>query len=127
MHKENNVPDVLMGDTFRLRQILSNLIGNALKFTDIGRIDLVIKKVEEYNTKEIKLEFSVKDSGIGIKQDNINDLFNSFSQGDSSITRKYGGTGLGLAICKGLIEKMRGEIWVEVKKMKAAPFISLVY
>ncbi|MDR3540273.1 MAG: PAS domain S-box protein [Desulfosporosinus sp.] len=112
-HIESNVPVMLMGDPFKLRQVLSNLIGNALKFTHEGRIDLFVRKVADYGNKEIKLEFSVKDTGIGIALDKIDDLFKSFSQADSSTSRKYGGTGLGLAICKGLIEKMKGKIWAE--------------
>jgi len=122
MHIEDNVPNILIGDSFRLRQILSNLIGNALKFTIKGRIDLVIRKVSEYGTQEIKLEFLVKDTGIGISQYKNNEIFKSFSQADSSTTRKYGGTGLGLAICKRLVEKMKGEIWVESKEDEGSSF-----
>ncbi|MDR3585718.1 MAG: PAS domain S-box protein [Desulfosporosinus sp.] len=110
---EENVPDLLMGDPFKLRQVLSNLIGNALKFTHAGRIDLTVRKIADYGNKEIQLLFSVKDTGIGIKPEKIKEIFKSFSQADSSTTRNYGGTGLGLAICKGLTEKMKGEIWVE--------------
>ncbi|WP_068964191.1 PAS domain S-box protein [Desulfosporosinus sp. BG] len=122
MHIESNVPDYLIGDSFKLRQILSNLIGNALKFTHEGRIDLVIRKVADIGFKEIKLEFSVRDTGIGITQDKISELFKSFSQADSSTTRNYGGTGLGLAICKGLTEKMNGEIWVESEVNEGCTF-----
>lgn len=110
---EDNVPDILVGDSFRLRQILSNLIGNAVKFTHKGRIDITIRKIEELANKEIKLGFIVKDTGIGIREDKINDIFKCFNQADSSTTRQYGGTGLGLSICKSLVEKMKGEIYAE--------------
>ncbi|UWG96602.1 ATP-binding protein [Dehalobacter sp. DCM] len=123
MQIEENVPEILIGDPFKLRQVLSNLIGNAIKFTHQGRINLVIKKISDDDTnKEIKLEFSVKDTGIGISSEKINGLFQSFRQADSSTTRKYGGTGLGLAICKGLIQEMKGEIWVESKVSEGSIF-----
>lgn len=119
---ESGVPAKLIGDAFRLRQITSNLIGNAVKFTNKGRIDVVVEKVEEYNDGKVKLRFLVKDTGIGIPPDKIGILFKSFSQADNSNTRKYGGTGLGLAICKGLIEKMGGEVWVESKEGEGSSF-----
>jgi len=111
-----DVPDSIVGDPFRLRQILCNLIGNAVKYTRKGRIDVIVKKVGELNNKKIKLEFVVKDTGIGIAADKIDVLFKSFSQVDSSDTRKYGGTGLGLAIAKGLVGKMDGAIGVESRQ-----------
>jgi signal transduction histidine kinase len=84
-----NVPHYLLGDSFRLRQILSNLIGNAIKFTPKGRVDISIRKLEELANKEVKLEFCVKDTGsVGIPQDKVNDIFKSFAQGDSSMTRQ---------------------------------------
>jgi len=110
---DDNISDNLIGDPFRLRQILSNIVGNAIKFTSEGTISITVKEVEEMLNKEIKLEFRVKDTGIGINEYKINDIFNSFAQADSSTTRQYGGTGLGLSICKGLVKKMKGEIWVE--------------
>lgn len=110
---EKNVPNQLIGDSFRLRQILSNLIGNAVKFTHKGKIDVKIRKIEELPNRKIKLQWSVHDTGIGISPGKIEEIFNSFTQADSSITREYGGTGLGLAICKGLVELMQGEIWAE--------------
>ena len=124
VHVEDNVPSVLNGDPFKLKQILSNLIGNALKFTNEGRIDLAVKKIEQCGTKETELEFSVKDTGIGVTHAKINDLFKSFSQvhSNSSTTSKYGGTGLGLAICKKLVEKMNGEIWLESKEDEGCTF-----
>jgi len=110
---ENDVPDKLVGDSFRLNQIMSNLIGNAVKFTPKGNISIGVKCIKVQGNRQVKLEFVVKDTGIGIPHDRIVILFNSFSQVDSSITRVYGGSGLGLSICKGLVERMGGEIWVE--------------
>ena len=117
-----DVPTNLIGDSFRIRQSISNLIGNAVKFTNEGQIDVTVKKTEELNNRKIKLEFIVKDTGIGIAPNQTDILFQSFSQVDSSNTRKYGGTGLGLAICKGLIERMDGEIWVESKEGEGSSF-----
>ena len=106
------VPMEVIGDMTRLRQIVVNLVGNAIKFTDTGEI-LTSIKLSSKKDDNYELEFAVKDSGIGIPQDKMHKLFNSFSQVDSSTTRKYGGTGLGLAISARLIEKMNGRIWVE--------------
>ncbi|MDR3602957.1 MAG: ATP-binding protein [Desulfosporosinus sp.] len=108
-----DVPNNLIGDSFRLRQVLTNLIGNAVKYTKKGKIDVTVKKIGELNRKEIKLEFVVKDTGIGIAADKRDVLFKCFSQVDNSNTRNYGGTGLGLSICKGLVAQMAGKIWVE--------------
>ena len=110
---DTNITDDIMGDPYRVRQILSNLLGNAIKFTNNGRIDISVIKVYEQNDNEIKLEFVVKDTGIGIPQDKMEDIFKSFNQADNSNTRKYGGTGLGLSISKSLVELMAGEIWAE--------------
>jgi len=108
---EPQVPRYLMGDMTRLRQILVNLLGNAVKFTDKGfvRLDVSALPVEDGH----EIQFRVTDSGIGISQDRMSRLFQSFSQVDASTTRKYGGTGLGLAICKHLAELMGGGIWAE--------------
>jgi signal transduction histidine kinase/CheY-like chemotaxis protein len=106
------VPLEVIGDMTRLRQIVVNLVGNAIKFTDTGEI-LTSIKLSAKKGNSYELEFAVKDSGIGIPADKMHKLFNSFSQVDSSTTRKYGGTGLGLAISARLIEKMQGRIWVE--------------
>ncbi len=108
-----DVPAHLIGDQFRLRQILSNLIGNAVKFTHEGRIDVDVRREESLADNRIKLNFAIRDTGIGIPPDKRDILFKSFSQADCSNTRKYGGTGLGLSICKGLAEKMAGEIWAD--------------
>ncbi len=110
---EKDIPDNIIGDSFRLKQIISNLIGNAVKFTQNGSINIVVKDIKGQRNNEIKLEFAVKDTGIGISLDKVDVLFKRFSQVDSSNTRLYGGSGLGLSICKGLVEKMGGEIWVE--------------
>ena len=107
-----NVPGILIGDITRLRQILLNLTSNALKFTKKGEVRLLLegKKLDDNN---YKLLFSVSDTGIGIPEDRLNRLFESFSQVDASTTRKYGGTGLGLAISRHLTELMGGEMTVE--------------
>jgi PAS domain S-box-containing protein len=107
------IPKVLIGDSVRLRQVLSNLLGNAVKFINRrGKISVDITS-EDWQNGNIKLLFVVSDTGIGIAGDKLDRLFKSFSQGDDSTTRKFGGTGLGLAISKKLIELMDGEIWVE--------------
>jgi|GEM_PF-1901440 len=118
---EDNVPHNLLGDSFRLRQVLSNIIGNAIKFTQKGSIELIVRKLEKRNN-EVKLEWLIQDTGIGLSQIKIKDIFNRFIQADSSITRQYGGTGLGLSICKGLVELMQGEIWVESKEGQGSKF-----
>ncbi len=112
---------VIKGDPLRLRQILINLLNNAYKFTEKGYIELGIKKENETKT-ECTVLFYVKDTGKGIAKRNIKKIFESFSQEDSSITRKYGGTGLGLSITKKLIEKMGGEIQVESSLGKGTKF-----
>jgi PAS domain S-box-containing protein len=108
-----NIPSVITGDTTRLRQILMNLIGNALKFTENGEIILTVDKNPTKNHKKLVLEFSVKDTGIGIPSNKMDQLFQSFSQLHPYLNRKYGGTGLGLSISKKLIELQGGSIWVE--------------
>lgn len=109
---QNSVPSQLIGDPFRLKQVISNLIGNAIKFTYEGKIILsvdLVKKKQGYLT----ILFSIEDTGIGIPKEKLKDIFTSFSQADGSTTRKYGGTGLGITISKQLVELMGGEIWVE--------------
>ncbi len=108
---ENDVPPAILGDVTRLRQILMNLLGNAVKFTEKGEIVLTVKAAE--TSPRLKLFFTVRDTGIGIPPDRMGRLFQSFSQADSSTTRKYGGTGLGLAISKRLTGMMGGELWAE--------------
>lgn len=117
-------PDVspfLVGDINRLKQIVINLINNAIKFTEEGEIFISIEKAAESDGFQ-ELQFSVKDSGIGIAQDKLNILFEAFTQADSSTTRRYGGTGLGLAIAKHLISLMGGKIWVESQLGKGSTF-----
>lgn len=107
-----NTPDNLLGDPIRLQQIFSNLLGNAVKFTEKGSI--VISCVAETSDRNnTKIRFSVADTGVGIPRESIKEIFNSFTQLDSSISRRFSGTGLGLAISKDLVEMMGGEIWVE--------------
>jgi protein-histidine pros-kinase len=107
-----DVPENMLGDPTRLRQVLLNLIGNAIKFTDQGSIHIEAA-VEQSSDTEITLQFSVKDTGIGIPADKKGFIFEAFRQADGSTTRKHGGTGLGLAICSRLVEMMGGRIWVE--------------
>ncbi|KAB8033625.1 GAF domain-containing hybrid sensor histidine kinase/response regulator [Fluviispira multicolorata] len=114
-------PDAVIGDSMRIKQILMNLVSNAIKFTEKGRID-ISSQIIKIKEKKIKIQFSVKDSGIGIPEEVMNKLFVSFSQVDASTTRKFGGTGLGLAISKGLCEKMGGSIWVESKVNEGSIF-----
>ena len=109
---DSSVPGALVGDPLRLRQILVNLLSNALKFTERGDIVVKVERVSE-ETDPPRLRFSVRDSGIGIPPDKLETLFDSFTQADGSTTRKYGGTGLGLAICKQLTALMNGEIGAE--------------
>ncbi len=107
------VPENLLGDPFRLRQILSNLIGNAVKFTKVGGITLTVDYIEAVDEDGFKLEFTVADTGIGISEEKARNLFNRFQQADSGTAREYGGTGLGLAISKKLVDLMAGDMWVE--------------
>ncbi|MEM6347370.1 MAG: response regulator [Bacteroidota bacterium] len=117
---DERAPKGIKGDITRLRQILVNLVGNAIKFTETGEI-LILVEQKEIAGKSM-LEFAVKDTGIGIPEDRLNRLFKSFSQVDASTTRKYGGTGLGLAISKKLTELMGGQIWVESVEGKGTTF-----
>ncbi|MCD4791089.1 MAG: response regulator [Bacteroidales bacterium] len=121
-HIEPDIPDSLIGDPVKLRQVLFNLVGNAIKFTGEGQVEILINKNRSENNL-VNLTFSVKDSGIGIPADKINKLFESFTQVDSSTTRKYGGTGLGLAISKKFIELMGGDIKVESIIDKGSTFM----
>jgi signal transduction histidine kinase/DNA-binding response OmpR family regulator/HPt (histidine-containing phosphotransfer) domain-containing protein len=119
---DDDVPHFLKGDPLRLGQILVNLVNNATKFTDEGEIVVCIEKVEG-SEGAIKLQFSVRDSGIGMTEEQSGKLFKAFSQADTSTTRKYGGTGLGLSISKKLSEMMDGEIWVESVAGEGSTFI----
>jgi len=115
-------PRMVCGDAGRLRQILMNLLGNAIKFTEKGHILVEVQAVGMRAEKSVLLEFSVTDTGIGIAEENIQRLFESFTQADSSTTRKYGGTGLGLAISKQLVNLMGGELKVESRLGKGSRF-----
>ncbi|MEW4561468.1 CHASE domain-containing protein [Bremerella sp. JC770] len=112
---EHSVPRVLVGDARRLGQVLLNLIGNAVKFTERGEIELRVKRSEqdEGSPHHVLLEFSVRDTGIGIPAEKLDSIFNVFEQADTSTTRRYGGTGLGLTISSKLVQQLGGQIWVE--------------
>ena len=118
---ENNVPAVFLSDVTRIRQILVNLLGNAIKFTEKGEVFLAVS-AEPIINDVYKLHFSVADTGIGISEDRHDRIFKSFSQADNSTTRKYGGTGLGLTISKRLSENMGGEMWFESKVGEGSTF-----
>ncbi len=116
------LPAGVVGDLARVRQVLVNLLTNAVKFTAQGLILIEVKPGAARDDGRIEVRFSVKDSGIGIAPERMDRLFKSFSQVDASTTRLYGGTGLGLAICKQLVEMMDGEIWVESEPDKGSTF-----
>ncbi|KQY93014.1 histidine kinase [Paenibacillus sp. Root52] len=119
---ESSVPQLVYGDMARLRQVLMNLIANAVKFTDHGGVYLIVSVSEEKDGR-MTLEFAVKDTGIGISADKVDRLFQPFSQLDTSMTRKYGGTGLGLAICRTLVEMMGGHIYLDTSEKLGATFV----
>ncbi len=124
-YMEPEVPEYIAGDVVRLGQILTNLISNAIKFTETGEIYVHVKRVDQGWTApghHINLHFSVRDTGIGIPTDKIGQLFQAFNQVDTSTTRKYGGTGLGLVICQRLCQLMHGKIWVESEFGKGSQF-----
>ena len=115
------LPRFLMGDAHRIKQVLINLLGNAVKFTEKGEV--ILRVVAESRTpEEVRLRFSVSDTGIGIAAEKQRLIFEAFSQGDASTTRKYGGTGLGLAISSRIVEQMGGKIWVVSKVGEGATF-----
>ena len=109
----DDMPGAYRGDDLRLRQVLINLVGNAIKFTERGQVDIAVSPMEPVVDEGCSLLFSVRDTGIGIEPDQQKRIFNTFEQADGSYVRKYGGTGLGLAISKELVELMGGTIWVE--------------
>ncbi len=122
---DSGIPDRLIGDPVRLRQVLLNLLGNAIKFTEGGEV--IVRVVEASGDGgELRLQFEVADSGIGIPRDKRKLIFESFSQADGSTTRLHGGTGLGLAISSQLIEMMRGTIWVESDPGRGSNFFFTV-
>ena len=124
----SQLPSTIVGDITRLRQVLINLISNAIKFTETGSIEVsvIIRNNSDINHSSAantdEIHFTIKDTGIGIPRDRLERLFKAFSQVDSSITRQYGGTGLGLAICKQLCELMGGRIWVESEPSAGSKF-----
>ncbi|KAK4692155.1 osomolarity two-component system, sensor histidine kinase NIK1, partial [Lecanoromycetidae sp. Uapishka_2] len=121
---DSSVPDFVVGDPFRLRQIILNLVGNAIKFTEHGEVKLTIRGAPDVVTSEDEyaFEFSVSDTGIGIQNDKLGLIFDTFQQADGSTTRKFGGTGLGLSISKKLVELMGGRLWVDSTPGKGSKF-----
>lgn len=122
---DSSVPDHVIGDSFRLRQIILNLVGNAIKFTEHGEVSLTIKERGEQDQVEMDeyaVEFVVEDTGIGIAKDKLNLIFDTFQQADGSMTRKFGGTGLGLSISKRLVNLMGGDLWVNSEAGKGSQF-----
>lgn len=118
---EPDIPACVQGDPVRIRQILTNLIGNALKFTLRGQIFVHLSQLEE-TERDVLLQFEVEDTGMGIPADKLETIFNPFTQVDGSTTRKFGGTGLGLAICRQLVEMMGGQMGVETAQDKGTKF-----
>jgi two-component system, sensor histidine kinase and response regulator len=106
------VPDRITGDPVRLRQVLTNLMGNAIKFTHAGAVEVRVG-VESISSDALSLQFAVKDTGIGIAKEQQKVIFQAFSQADGSLTRRYGGSGLGLTISARLVELMGGSIWID--------------
>jgi len=125
-HVTPDVPAYLLGDPIRLRQVIVNLLGNAIKFTEVGEVVLDVKLMPPSVTRDdentVELVFSVRDTGIGISREKMRDVFERFIQADSSTTREYGGTGLGLTIAKYLVELMGGTIGVESELGKGSVF-----
>lgn len=122
------VPQFIIGDPTRLRQILTNLVSNSIKFTEKGEINITVgidkeKQKDCPDNSTVNLVFGVKDTGLGIPEDRQQAIFESFSQADSSTTRKFGGTGLGLSICKQLVHLMHGDIWVESEFGEGSTFL----
>jgi len=120
-HIQKDVPNSIIGDPARLKQILVNLVGNAIKFTEKGSV-IIRVKVKQLTDNDVTLHISVADTGIGISQERQKAIFSSFTQADSSITRKYGGTGLGLTISRQLVNMMGGDIWIESEPGKGSTF-----
>ncbi len=118
-----DLPAILIGDSSRIRQIINNLLGNAIKFTEKGEVFVDVSLVnKDPETLRCEILFAIKDTGIGIAKENQAQLFNAFSQADGSITRRYGGTGLGLAISKKIVEQMHGKLWLESEIHRGSTF-----
>ncbi|MFH1115585.1 MAG: response regulator [Pseudomonadota bacterium] len=122
MDVSQDVPPALVGDPLRLGQVLINLCNNAVKFTEEGEM-VISTRIEERDEQSVTLRFSVRDTGVGLTEEQKGKLFQAFSQADTSTTRKYGGTGLGLTISRRLVNMMGGEIWVESEPDKGSEFI----
>ena len=116
-----DLPVTLLGDPLRLNQVLTNLVGNALKFTEHGEVVVAIER-DTQSRDPGALLFSVSDTGIGIAPEKRTSIFSPFAQADSSTTRKYGGSGLGLAIVERLVQLMGGRVWVESEVGKGSTF-----
>jgi PAS domain S-box-containing protein len=121
----SNIPSVLIGDSLRVGQILSNLVSNALKFSAGGNVVLNVEVVS-LDARDVELQFSVSDQGIGLNAEQVSKLFRPFTQADASTTRRYGGTGLGLAICSNLVRLLDGRIWVESEIGQGSTFFFTV-
>lgn len=117
----NTNPEILLGDSNRLRQVLNNLIDNAVKFTEQGEVSLTVQSTI-IGKDSVELKFTVRDTGIGIAPEDMDKLFKTFSQVDGSTTRRHGGTGLGLVISKNLVKMMGGQLWVESAKNHGSTF-----
>jgi two-component system sensor histidine kinase/response regulator len=118
---DDHMPAMVMGDPLRFRQVITNLLGNAPKFTEKGEIELAMK-LEEETAEAVKLHSTIRDTGIGIPEDKLAAIFEPFQQADGSTTRKYGGTGLGLSICKQISNMMGGDVWVESRPGEGSTF-----
>ena len=123
LHYDDTLPNCFVGDPARLGQVLMNLIGNAIKFTDTGRVSL---RIEPYQQDDF-LHFMVQDTGIGIPEDRLKKIFLPFTQSDASTTRKHGGTGLGTTISQQIVEQMSGQIWVESEEGRGSTFHFIVH
>lgn len=126
---DNSVPDHVIGDAFRLRQVILNIVGNAIKFTERGHVNLIIREKRQAENQKrclerghVVIEFVIIDSGIGIAEDKLDLIFDTFQQADGSMTRKFGGTGLGLSISKRLVSLMGGELYVKSEIGKGSHF-----
>src|SRR5262249_7397247 len=116
-----NVPDSLAGDPYRLRQIVMNLVGNAIKFTEKGEVDVTVEPVS-IESEAVELHMAVRDTGLGIPENRRQTIFEAFSQADSSMSRRFGGTGLGLAISIDLVDMMDGRMWLDSEVGKGSTF-----
>lgn len=120
-HVPPSLPETVVGDTSRLRQVLLNLVSNAIKFTEKGEVEVEVEE-QARTSKDITLHFMVRDTGIGISRDKLESIFQPFVQADASFSRKYGGTGLGLAITSQLVNLMGGKIWAESQPGRGSTF-----